>query len=131
MNYIVFVSFLLDSIMSNFVDISSNIIIPLLTLTSLVTIFPYFSKEKEYFKICILFGFLYDIVFCNTLFINTGLFIGIGFILKILNYYLSNNIFNNLIMLVINIILYRSIMYFILIFGKVLSFNFSYLSKYI
>lgn len=129
MNYIVFISFLLDGIITNFIRISSNVFIPLFTLTSLVIIFPYYHKEKEYFKMCILFGFLYDIVFCNTLFINIGLFIMVGFVTKTLNYYLSNNILNNTIMLIINIILYRISFYFILFLANIFKFDFMLLFK--
>lgn len=129
MNYIILVSFLLESIFSNFIAISSNVFIPLFTLTALVILFPYYNKEKEYFKMCILFGFLYDVVFTNTLFINVGLFMMVGFTTKILNYYLSNNILNNTIMLIISVILYRFIMYFIIIFSNIYNFDFMLLFK--
>lgn len=124
MKYIVIVSFLLDSIISNFVGIHSNICIPLFTLTSLVIIFTYYNREKEYFKLCLFIGILYDIVFTNTLFINAGLFLIVGFITKILNYYLSNNVINNTIMLIINIFVYRFIMFSILVLANITNFDF-------
>lgn len=129
MNYIILISFLLESIISNFINMSSNIFIPLFTLSSIVIVFPYYNKEKEYFKMCLLFGFLYDIVFTNTLFINSVLFLMIGFVTKMLNYYLSNNVFNNTIILIINVILYRLFMYLILILGNVFNFDFMFLFK--
>ena len=128
MIWIIVISFFLESIFSNFVNISS-IFIPLFTITALVTIFPYFNVEKEYIKMCLLFGFLYDIVFTNTLFINLVLFTLIYFVTKILNYYLANNLVNNFIMLFINILFYRCFIYFIYVLSGTLSFNTFYLFK--
>ena len=124
----ILISFFLESIVSNYINYSS-IFIPLFTLTSIVFSVSYFQLEKEYFKICILFGFLYDITFSNTLFINSILFLIIGFITKIINYYLPNNILNNIISLIINIIFYRISIYLICVLANILDFNLLYLFK--
>lgn len=126
---ILLVSFFLESIISNFIFLSTNLLAPLFVLTALVVVFPYFNSEKEYFKMCILFGFLYDVVFSNTLFINIGLFLIVGSITKMLNYYLSNNIMNSILILFVNIVIYRVCFYFILVFANILTFDFLYLLK--
>lgn len=122
MNIILVISFLLESIISNFIDMFS-IFNPLFTLTTLVILYPYFSKKKEYFKMCLLFGLLYDLVFSNTLFINATLFVVVGLFTKLINYYLSNNIINNSIILIINIIIFRTSTYIILVLADILKFN--------
>ena len=111
MNLVLLFSFIFEGIISNFVCVSK----PLFTLTALVIAYPYYNSSKEYFKMCVFFGILYDIVYTDTLFINGILFLGVG--LK-LNYYLVNNLFNSSIILIINIIFYRLCIYFILLLSK-------------
>lgn len=114
MNLALLFSFIFEGIISNFVCVSK----PLFTLTALVIAYPYYNSSKEYFKMCVFFGILYDIVYTDTLFINGILFLGVGLITKKLNYYLVNNLFNSSIILIINIIFYRLCIYFILLLSK-------------
>lgn len=110
---IVLCSFLLDGILSNYIN---NL---LLTITAITII----SSTKNYYKTSFLYGLLYDIAYTNTLFINGILFMIIVFITKKINYYFTNNIISNTITILINIIFYRISIYIILVLSKTVSFN--------
>ena len=105
---IVLCSFLLDGILSNYIN---NL---LLTITAITII----SSTKNYYKTSFLYGLLYDIAYTNTLFINGILFMIIVFITKKINYYFTNNIISNTITILINIIFYRISIYIILVLSK-------------
>ena len=63
-------SFLLDGILLSCVDMNT-VCCPLITLSSLVIIYPFFSeKKKNYFIISGALGFFYDICYSNILFFN-------------------------------------------------------------
>lgn len=110
---IVLCSFLLDGILSNYIN---NL---LLTITAITII----SSKKNYYKTSFLYGLLYDIAYTNTLFINGILFMIIVFITKKINYYFTNNIISNTITILTNIIFYRISIYIILVLSKTVSFN--------
>ncbi|MEG0826143.1 MAG: rod shape-determining protein MreD [Bacilli bacterium] len=118
---IVLISFFLESILSNYINISTNFFTPLFTITSLIVIYSKF--ENKYLKICLLFGLLYDLVFTDTLFINMILFLLIGFFVKFVNIYLPKNYINNSIILIIIIIFYRIFIYIIMLMANQLTNN--------
>ena len=102
------ISFLLDGIFSNI--LSDTIFLPLLTIISLVVIFPYFNDNRyRYLKFIALLGLLYDIVYCNTIFYNFFIFMIIGFIVMFIDYLLSNNLYINILSSVACITSYRII----------------------
>lgn len=113
------ISFLLDGLISYYFDI-----MPFFTLTMLT--FKTF-ETKNIVKISIIFGFLYDIVYTNTLFLNAFLF----FLLTNLILYLNKNKkTNSLSILIYNtliITIYVLINYFLLIIFRYISFNLLYL----
>lgn len=118
---IVLISFFLESILSNYINISTNFFTPLFTITSLIVIYSKF--ENKYLKICLLFGLLYDLVFTDTLFINMILFLLIGFFVKFVNIYLPKNYINNSIILIIIIIFYRIFIYIIMLMANQVTNN--------
>lgn len=101
---ILFLSLLLEGVISNVVGINS-IFIPLFLLVSLVLIYP----KKNYLIICFICGLIYDVCFYNSLFINTISFIFIGLLLDKLTKY------NIYIRCIIVIMFYRFITYFMLV----------------
>lgn len=112
---ITLISFYLEGILSNVINL--NYLIPLFTLLSLVIIYPYlFNRKKDYFIICFIIGFLYDIGYTDTLFLNAFIFLLIGYIIYLINIFITNNIFNVTIISIIIIIIYRIITYLVLIF---------------
>jgi rod shape-determining protein MreD len=108
---IVFVSvlsFLLDGIISKYIT-SNTLFIPLLTLMSLIVIYPYFKESYKYFRYCAILGFLYDIAYMNTIFYAFFIFILIGFIISYFYYLFSNTLFITILISLFVICFYRII----------------------
>ena len=59
-----------------------------------------------------------DIAYFNTLFYNFFIFIALGFVIGLINYLLSNNIYTNILMTVVSITIYRIITFLITIIFK-------------
>lgn len=112
------ISFFLDGILSRYILLNS-LFLPLFTIVSLVIIYPYFNNDNfRYFKFIAIIGLLYDIAYFNTLFYNFFIFIALGFIIGLINYLLSNNIYTNILMTVASITTYRIITFLITIIFK-------------
>ena len=123
------VSFLLDGILSKYI-LPNSILLPLLTIVSLVIIYPYFNNNNyRYFKYVSILGLLYDIVYMNTIFFNFFIFILIGFIIIFFSYLLSNNFYTSILFSVIAIIIYRIIVYLFLIIFQNANISFIELIK--
>ncbi len=84
-------------------------------LTSLIILLPYFSNSKKYLKLLIIFGLLMDIVYTNTLILNTIIFLAIYFICKTINYFLPHNIFTINLLNIISMIVYHVLTFLILL----------------
>lgn len=126
---VIIISFILDSIISNFIPLNS-LLMPLFTLMSLIIIYPYFNNnKKEYLLTCFAIGIFYDLIYTNTIIIHGFLFLTIGFIITRLNLLLSNNYVNDAIMAIICIIVYRLIAYSLLLITANVSFDFYILLK--
>jgi len=120
----VIISFFLDSILTSFIPIDS-ILLPLFSLISLIIIHPYFHKEENsYLIFSFLLGLLYDIVYTDTIFLNAFIFLLLAFIIKLINDYISNNMFNVSIMSLLLVIIYRTITYFVLVIINYLTYDF-------
>ena len=83
-------------------------------LINLIILFPYYENRKKYLKLLIIFGLLIDIVYTNTLILNTIIFLAIYFICKQINYFLPQNILTVNVLAIISIILYHIFNYLIL-----------------
>lgn len=121
-------SFFLESIISNFVGLDTVLLNPLFTLMAIIIIYPYFKdRELDYLKYCILVGFIYDIVFTDTLLLNAILFTIVGTVVIILGYVFSGNLLTTLLTALMVIILYRVIGYAILCLSGYLLYSFNHL----
>lgn len=120
---IIIFSFLFESTFSNIVS-SNSILTPLFLLTSLSILYPYFKNNKiNFFIVCCICGLFYDIVFTDSIFINTISFgICSGIILigyNFVNYNICSCNFIN----IINIVFYRIISYLLLCIVDFISFK--------
>ena len=115
MKYLVLViSLLLEAIFSNIVSLNS-LLIPLFLITSLIIIYPYFCKKNvNFFLVCLISGFLYDIIFSDSLFINTLSFSFISIVIILSYNYVNYSIYSSNILNIIVIMLYRIISYLLL-----------------
>jgi len=122
--FILILSFLLDGILTNFLGFmpgNLTLFTPMLTITSLVLIYPYYEQNnKQYLITIFILGVLYDLFYTN-LFLASGLiFLVLGFLIKVLYKQFSMNWFKVIIYTVLTILIYElSIVLFILLFNLV------------
>ena len=118
------ISFLLDGILSRYI-LPHSLFLPLFTIVSLAIIYPYFNNNNyRYFRYIAIIGLLYDITYLNTLFFNFFIFMMLGFIIGLFNYLLSNNLYTNILITAITIIVYRITNYLFVVIFKNHTFNF-------
>jgi len=118
----IIISFFLEGILSKCI----YSLIPLFTLTSLVSA-SYYLKEEKIIKYSLIIGILYDITYTNTIILNGLLFFFLSTITIYFNKNYNKKIINLLLINIIIIILYLLLTYFILILFKYIDFNFIYL----
>ena len=122
------VSFCFDGIISNFIPLHSQLLIPLLTLMSLLIVYPYFNHhEDDYLKVAGVLGLCYDIVFTDTVFLNCVLFLLVALFIRLLNEWFSNNIFSVGLMAILVITFARILEYSILSLVGFFAFDWMYL----
>lgn len=116
-------SFLFESLITNIVNIES-FLVPLFLLTSLCILYPFFkSNNLTFFITSTICGFIYDISFTDTLFINTISFGACSGIIILLYNYFKYNIYSASFINVISIISYRTISYLLLCIIDYINFN--------
>lgn len=116
-------SFLLEAIFTKLVS-TNSILIPLFTLTSLVMLYPYFNKKNiNYILVCLIVGLFYDIVFADSIFVNTVSFGLVGALTILCYNYIKYNIYSSNIVNIIMLITYRIISYVILLSINYIIFN--------
>ena len=110
---IMILSLLLDGLITNYTPYLVNNLsyfTPLLTLVSILLIYPFFRKDRQkYFIIAFILGFLYDLFYTNLFFFNAVLFLVIAYLNTMVQKWTSNNAFNLLVQAIGTIILYESL----------------------
>lgn len=85
---ILVLSFILDGVLSNFLSFLPNdltLFTPLLTVTSIFLIYPFYKKQENKFYLTVfILGLLYDLFYTNLLFFNAFLFLLVALISKYL-----------------------------------------------
>ena len=116
---ILLISFLLDGILSNFLAFLPNdlsLFTPLLTLTSIVIIYPlYRKKETKFFTTIVILGLLYDLFYTNLLFFNAILFFICGLVIKFIYKYIDYSFFKIILITILIISIYESLTALIII----------------
>lgn len=104
-------SFFLDGILSNFLPYmvgDLSLFTPMLTIVSLVIVYPFFTKKLHYYFIsCFVIGICYDFMYTNLLFYNAILFTIIGAIILLLYKYIRSNWLSIILFVVIVIVAYE------------------------
>lgn len=110
---IVIISLFLDGILSNFLPYmigDLSLFTAYFTLISLVIIHPFFKKkDKDYYILVGITGFLYDLFYTNLLFTNTIFFLLIGLIVSFVYKKMELNILTNLFLTILVIVIYQTI----------------------
>ena len=83
---IIGISLILDGILTNYLPFLPNnlsLFTPLLTITSLVLIYPFYRKqENNYYITLFITGIIYDLFYTNLLFFHAVIFLILGVIIK-------------------------------------------------
>ena len=83
---IIGISLILDGILTNylpFLPTNLSLFTPLLTITSLVLIYPFYRKqENNYYITLFITGIIYDLFYTNLLFFHAVIFLILGVIIK-------------------------------------------------
>ena len=110
---IVVISFFLDGILSNFLPYMMgdlSLFTPYFTLISLVIIYPFFKKkDKDYYILVGIAGFLYDLFYTNLLFTHAIFFLLIGLIVSFIYKKMELNLLTNLFLTILVIVIYQTI----------------------
>jgi rod shape-determining protein MreD len=115
---VVLISFFLDGLLSVyqgsfFFDVF--FFMPLFTIVSLTIVYPYYQKYRfKYYRLCLITGLVYDLLYTNTLFLNMFVLLFLGFIISRLYGYFTNDFMNDLAINVIVLMTYRILTYIIL-----------------
>lgn len=105
---ILIISILLDGIINNSIPyINLSLFTPLLTLISIIVIYPMYKKEnKKYLITIFITGIIYDLLYTNLLFYNGVLFLVLGLLNIYINKKIQVNYLTILLILLLNITLY-------------------------
>ena len=123
-------SFLIDAIMSNFVNtlmINPSYFRTIYSVISLVIIYNYFDNDNKYLKILVILGILFDIVYTNTFLLNVFIFLVIYFIIRGINNYIPNNLFTINIKSLLAIMTYHVLSFLILLLAHYESYTVNHL----
>lgn len=121
------IGFYLEGTISNFIFVSTNFFNPLMSLITIVGIYPFFKNKKRYYQICFVYGILYDFVYTNTLIFHGFLFLLIGYLLHYIYKILPLNISSMIILSFSSIVIYRIVGYILLCIIGNRSFSFKIL----
>lgn len=130
--FIVFLSTILDILLLNILNFSSyniSYFFPMFTITSIVFISNFYSNKirKNYYMITLLCSIIYDTLTINNLLITITLFEVTAVFNMWLKNRINNNLFNNIIRLVLSIFVYDSLYVLLLFLGQYKQIDFSLL----
>ena len=103
-------SILLDGVLSTYIT-TTSFFLPLLTLTSLYLVYPYYKKREKIYKgLLILSGIVYDLLYTNLLFLHAIVFFLIGILIQHIYKNYQQNIVTKIIYLIVLIVVYESML---------------------
>ncbi len=111
------ISFLLDALMSNYLNtdiVNSSYLMTIYSVIALVIIYHFFDNDNKYLTILIILGISFDIVYTNTFLLNIFIFIIIYFVIKTINNYIPNNILTINLKTLLAITIYHLLTFLIL-----------------
>ena len=125
---IIVISFMIDYFVSLYLPYEKNNLsyfTPLFIPILIYLLYPLFKNRKKYILISIIIGIIYDLIYTNLLFFNGIIFFLISIITMLIYKYFKNNIYLNIIYLLLIIIFYELVSILIyMLFGIInISFN--------
>ena len=107
----------------------NSLFLPLIILTSIIVLRPYFKKVNYYYLFCFIIGLLYDLIYTGNYFMSSALFLIIGLLICFVSANMPNNVFVSIFEIVISIVLYRLMCFIFLFFNGVIAFSLDFLLK--
>ncbi len=124
---VTFFSFVLDFVFNYYFN--NSLFSSLIILTSLILLRSIFKDCRGYYFYCFFVGFLYDYLYTGNYFMNSGMFLIVGFFINYVFLNMRFNIFVSIISIFLSIILYRVFCFLFLFFNGIVGFSFDYLLK--
>ena len=116
-------SFVLDGIVSMLIS-NNSLLQPLLSLLCLVVVYPYVKKKSNLVWLALLNGFLYDVVYTQTLFLHTIIFILLALLILFFYKYIPCNFISSIVISFVLVIFFRFLTYCSFILVNDLGFSF-------
>lgn len=102
---------------------SSTVFLPLLSVSSLVVIYPYMSSNKKYLKLIFIYGIITGLLYSPLLFFEAIIYIFTALFIIELNNSFKDNLGYTLIITILSIAFYRTITFFSLYLFQKISFD--------
>lgn len=123
---LLFVSIILEGIISLIIPIYHSIFVPTFLLITIICIYPYFKDNyKKYFMIIFIAGLVYDFLYTQTLFLDAVIFLLLAFLYHKVYKYINYKFLGTIIIFVLSISLYRISIFLILCITGYNIFSFS------
>lgn len=126
---IIIFSLLLDFLLSNINYSLLSYFYPMLTITTIVYLSNLYTNpnRSNYYLLVFLTSIIYDSIFVGNLLITVSSFMIVAILNMFLKRHLRSNLFNNILMLILSIILYEVFILLLLFVVGYKSFEFSML----
>lgn len=126
---IIIFSLFLDFLLSNINYSLLSYFYPMLTITTIVYLSNLYTNpnRSNYYLLVFLTSIIYDSVFVGNLLITVSSFMIVAILNMFLKRHLRSNLFNNILMLILSIILYEAFILLLLFVVGYKSFEFSML----
>ena len=126
------ISFLLQGFASNFLSYTINdvsIFSTIYVLITLMLIYPYFENKKKYLILLVIFGWLVDIVYCNTFLLNISIFFVIYKFNNLFHFFLPDNLFTLNVSNLLGVFIYHVLSFLLLSLLRYGRFSFVVLGR--
>lgn len=126
---IIIFSLFLDFLLSNINYSLFSYFYPMITITTIVYLSNFYtnSNRSNYYLLVFLTSIIYDSIFVGNLLITVSSFMAVAILNMFLKRHLRSNLFNNILMLILSIILYELFILLLLFVVGYKSFEFGML----
>lgn len=126
---IIIFSLFLDFLLSNINYSLLSYFYPMITITTIVYLSNFYtnSNRSNYYLLVFLTSIIYDSIFVGNLLITVSSFMAVAILNMFLKRHLRSNLFNNILMLIVSIILYEVFILLLLFVVGYKSFEFGML----
>lgn len=124
--FLVLISCYLEGTLSTYIPLDTYFLTPLFTWLACLLCQSFFLTQKKYFWFCFGVGIFYDIVYTDTLLFHAILFVVTAYFFKKISVWLSTSKLNFIFSIIINIFIYQTLSYIILLSIGYLKWNLTF-----